>query len=76
MKKIAADRNYRMLKSADIGMRGLDAPLSNPPFIPSPEEQEQIEFGAHDMACKEHGTALANEKAGDYMEKSKQYFIN
>ena len=35
MKKIAADRNYRMLKRADIGERVLDAPLANPPNMPT-----------------------------------------
>ena len=72
MKKIAADRNYRMLKSADIGERVLDAPLANPPHMPT---QQQIEHGAREMACENHGMDMALEMAPEYMQASKEYFM-
>lgn len=72
MKKIAADRNYRMLKRADIGERILDAPLANPPRMPT---EKQIESGAREMACEHHGMDNALEMAPQYMEASEKYFM-
>jgi len=72
MKKIAADRNYRMLKRADIGERILDAPLANPPLMPT---KEDIKRGAIEMACRHHGMDKALEMAPQYMEASKEYFM-
>ena len=69
MKKIAADRNYRILKRADVGERLLDAPLA---LQPTPED---IREGAIQMACKDHGAEKAVEMASRYMEASKEYFM-